>query len=645
MAYTTQYIGSRYVPLFADPAEWDSARTYEPLTIVMHDGNSYTSRQYVPAGIEITNEKFWALTGNYNAQVEAYRKEVLSISPLDNTPTEGSTKGVTSDGIAKAITNAVAEETSRATDAEQNNTDAISAETTRAKAAEQALQTSIDAEKTRAENAEKILESKFTHKYNTVNDMIADSTLSIGNYCYTTGFNTSDDGGAASYIISANAADVLAIRLDNGYYANYVFGKTMNAAQFPYALNSDIYSLFMKSNANVLDLNNQTLTAPCTNGTPSTDKTIKNGNITVSGYMFSIKDQTFNGNLVLENLDIQCSMSEPKTFTFSCPPNTNEFHVRNCHVYSNSPTYGWCPLYTIANTLEITGNYIDASNIPDNAEGGCIWALSHENNPARNTITITNNHLVANGRDEVLALQNNNFSYIMVANNLIEGISRSSNAQRNFVVTMTETTDTSNHGIIFFHDNIITGLAIDVQIEVQTLAICRNNYHPTGSYGLSATSDGREPSIDNELVASVKVRTAMTLYNCLITGYVNVASNETIFVGGMIGAIWPRETNAQFINCVLTDMPNNVYNCYLLDRNEAPVSTLNVGDRVLKWVNVNSNKPFYFQTQPSPESFISTGTDISRLWDTVLYPTNMNELPNCTFTISAPHLQGHKDAS
>lgn len=71
----TQYIGSRYVPLFADPIEWSSANTYEPLTIVLHEGNSYTSKQAVPKGIDIANESFWAETGNYNAQIEAYRRE------------------------------------------------------------------------------------------------------------------------------------------------------------------------------------------------------------------------------------------------------------------------------------------------------------------------------------------------------------------------------------------------------------------------------------------------------------------------------------------------------------------------------------------------------------------------------------------
>ena len=71
-----QYVGARYVPLFADPLEWSDTIGYEPLTVVLHEGSSYTSRQSVPVGIDIGNTTYWAETGNYNAQIEAYRQEV-----------------------------------------------------------------------------------------------------------------------------------------------------------------------------------------------------------------------------------------------------------------------------------------------------------------------------------------------------------------------------------------------------------------------------------------------------------------------------------------------------------------------------------------------------------------------------------------
>ena len=97
----TQYIGARYVPLFADPIQWDSTKTYEPLTIVYNKGNSYTSKQYVPAGIQINNESYWALTGNYNAQIEQYRAEVKAY-----------------DSAIKANDAAIKAETNRAIEAE-----------------------------------------------------------------------------------------------------------------------------------------------------------------------------------------------------------------------------------------------------------------------------------------------------------------------------------------------------------------------------------------------------------------------------------------------------------------------------------------------------------------------------------------------
>lgn len=78
-AYNT-YIGARYVPVFATPTQWNPNTAYEPLTIVTNEGNSYTSKQFVPAGIAITNDTYWELTGNFNSQVEAYRQEVQRVA-------------------------------------------------------------------------------------------------------------------------------------------------------------------------------------------------------------------------------------------------------------------------------------------------------------------------------------------------------------------------------------------------------------------------------------------------------------------------------------------------------------------------------------------------------------------------------------
>ena len=112
----TQYIGARYVPVLADPLEWSSANAYEALTIVLYQGNSYTSRQAVPVGVAITNEDFWVCTGNYNAQVEAYRQEVLQFDSRitanadSNTAQDSQLAGTSNSGLKTLITN---EETAR----------------------------------------------------------------------------------------------------------------------------------------------------------------------------------------------------------------------------------------------------------------------------------------------------------------------------------------------------------------------------------------------------------------------------------------------------------------------------------------------------------------------------------------------------
>lgn len=77
-----QYVGARYVPKIM--GEWNKALQYEALSVVTYMGNSFTSKVPVPANVEINNTDYWVNTGNYNAQVEEYRKVTLETKELAN---------------------------------------------------------------------------------------------------------------------------------------------------------------------------------------------------------------------------------------------------------------------------------------------------------------------------------------------------------------------------------------------------------------------------------------------------------------------------------------------------------------------------------------------------------------------------------
>lgn len=84
---TSMYIGARYVPIFADPVEWDDVREYEPLTIVVHNGDCYTSKCYVPKGAQLPpypegQTKYWVKTSDYNYQFADLKKTVTDLSRL-----------------------------------------------------------------------------------------------------------------------------------------------------------------------------------------------------------------------------------------------------------------------------------------------------------------------------------------------------------------------------------------------------------------------------------------------------------------------------------------------------------------------------------------------------------------------------------
>lgn len=71
------YVGHRYVPKIM--GAWNKDEIYEGLSIVTHEGNSWTSKKRVPIGIDISNEEYWSITGNYNAQIDYYREDVKDV--------------------------------------------------------------------------------------------------------------------------------------------------------------------------------------------------------------------------------------------------------------------------------------------------------------------------------------------------------------------------------------------------------------------------------------------------------------------------------------------------------------------------------------------------------------------------------------
>ena len=89
-----QYVGARYVPKFYEnslgTSEWQSGVIYEPLTIVTYNGNSYTSKKYVPANIgdPSHNTAYWVATGTYNQQIQDLSDRVSAIEPVVETDNE-----------------------------------------------------------------------------------------------------------------------------------------------------------------------------------------------------------------------------------------------------------------------------------------------------------------------------------------------------------------------------------------------------------------------------------------------------------------------------------------------------------------------------------------------------------------------------
>lgn len=190
-----EYVGARYVPLFV--GEWDNTNTYEPLSIVQYQGNSYTSRQYVPTGIAITNEAYWAETGNFNAQVEAYRQEVLT---FDNRITANavaiSAEETARENADTALSQSIANEQVARLDADTALSQSIAAEET-------ARENADTAEATARESADTALANRLT----SIEGEIAELTARPSIYSYFYGFKMVVIGD--SYAYGTGASDHL----------------------------------------------------------------------------------------------------------------------------------------------------------------------------------------------------------------------------------------------------------------------------------------------------------------------------------------------------------------------------------------------------------------------------------------------------
>lgn len=228
---TRQYIGARYIPVFADPVEWTDERTYEPLTMVQHLGETYMTKQAVPLGVQLPDTSqgeesndYWVHMSNWNAQVETYRQEVLQyngrISTLENDLPIADFDSTNT--VKKAIDDAVALLPGTSFDSTNTVKKAIDDAVALLPGTAFDSTNTVDAAMQELQRQD----SMRTIVFETVSDMKLSEDIENGMYVRTLGFNSVGDGGAALYEISdtgtANEMDVIAC---GDLYANLVIEK------------------------------------------------------------------------------------------------------------------------------------------------------------------------------------------------------------------------------------------------------------------------------------------------------------------------------------------------------------------------------------------------------------------------------------
>lgn len=153
------YIGARYTPKFE--GEWKANKEYAALSVVYYNNKSYVSRKTVPAGTAVTETEFWVESADWNAQVEQYNQNVTQYKAqvdLYNKNVETYTKQV-NEFYADTL-----------------------------------------------------------HSYETRDEMIADTTIKLGDTLLTCGKDAIGDGGGSFYQV-VNTQSQKTVVLANGLYA------------------------------------------------------------------------------------------------------------------------------------------------------------------------------------------------------------------------------------------------------------------------------------------------------------------------------------------------------------------------------------------------------------------------------------------